>query len=107
MSDYTPDKWLVVKINGDRPHYRVFANWYGGYLGSDSWRFNSGIDSLTMEGDYYLFSGSSGSLYRCHKNCWGTNSYGRRVLEDFIHRQPELAIEILPEETDLFTLEWT
>ena len=39
MSDYTPDKWVVVKITSDKnpPIHKVFACWYGGYAGSDSW----------------------------------------------------------------------
>ena len=105
--DHVPDKWVVVKINGSHPHYRVFASWYGGYLGSDSWRLNSGITSLKEEENYYLFSGSSGSVYKCHKNQWGTNGYGGSVLGNLIKNRPELAMEILPEETNLFTLEWT
>ena len=76
-------------------------------MGSDSWKLNSGITSLKEEGDYYLFSGSSGSLYKCHKNSWGTSGYGGSVLDNIINNRPELAIEILPEETDLSKLEWS
>ena len=54
MSDYAPDKWLVVKITTDKePLYKVFACWYGGYLGSDSWQFNSGIVKVEFVDDYY------------------------------------------------------
>ena len=39
MSDYTPDKWVLVKISGNEspPVYKVFACWAGGYLDGDSW----------------------------------------------------------------------
>jgi hypothetical protein len=62
MSDYNPDKWLVVKITGKDtpPIYKVFACWYGGYLGSDSWKLNSGITKVTEEDGYFFFEGSSG-----------------------------------------------
>ena len=66
MSDYTPDKWLGVKITGrpsEKPVYKIFACWYGGYLGSDSWKLNSGITSICENTDYYFFEGSSGSTY--------------------------------------------
>ena len=40
MTDYTPDKWIVVKIEGGEfpLTYKVFACWYGGYLNGDSWK---------------------------------------------------------------------
>ena len=63
---YTPDKWLLIKVNGENPHYRVFASWYGGYLGSDSWRMNSGITKVTENNDSYLFEGESGSRSEEH-----------------------------------------
>ena len=47
----TPDKWLVLKI-GDL--YKVYGTWYGGYLGSDSWKINSGI--VKVEEDEYFFN---------------------------------------------------
>lgn len=75
MSYYNPDAWMLIKINGDDPHYRVFGSWYGGYLGSDSWRMNSGITSMLEEDDNYLFIGSSGSTYACHKDAYGASSY--------------------------------
>ncbi len=51
MSDYTPDKWLMVKLTNKNNefHYRIFACWYGGYLGSDSWKLNSGVTKMTED----------------------------------------------------------
>ena len=66
MSDYHPDKWVVVKISGYKDHpkplYKVFACWYGGWAGSDSWKLNSGITKVTLEGYVYSFEGASGSF---------------------------------------------
>jgi len=82
MSDYTPDRWVVVKITTDKETlYKVFACWYGGYAGSDSWQMNSGIKSVGEDESYFMFNGYSGSVYRCHKM-----SYGK--------------IEIMPENTN-------
>ena len=104
MSDYNPDKWLVVKITGveDNPVYKVFACWYGGYLGSDSWKLNSGITRVTETGDYFFFDGSSGSVYSCRKGSYGTNGYGGSVLNNMIEKVEKNGgkIEILPEETN-------
>jgi hypothetical protein len=104
MSEYRPDKWLVVKITGKDipPVHKVFACWYGGYLGSDSWKLNSGIIKATLEGNIYSFEGSSGSVYECHKDYYGTNGYGSDVLSNMIAKagMNGVTIEILPEKTN-------
>lgn len=83
MSYNNPDNWMLIKISGEDPHYRVFGSWYGGYLGADSWRLNSGIDSMIEEDDHYLFIGSSGSTYACRKGAYGASSYGMRVARGY------------------------
>ena len=104
MSEYRPDKWVVVKITGNDlpPVYKVFACWYGGYDGSDSWKLNSGITRAYEEGHCFMFDGSSGSTYACHKADYGTNLYGGGVILGMIKRSKEhgVDIEILPEETN-------
>jgi hypothetical protein len=97
---YNPDKWVVVKI--DHTIYKVFACWYGGYAGSDSWKLNSGITQVSRDGFVYSFEGASGSTYKCHTDCYGTNFYGMGVLQNLIETAAEngIAMEILPEDTD-------
>lgn len=68
MTTYNPDSWVILRIEGNDPHYKVLAGWLGGYLDGDSWRMNSGIDHCDFDGDYYYFYGSSGSCYKCHKD---------------------------------------
>lgn len=83
MSEYTPDKWIVVKI-GDQTgatHYRVFGTWYGGYLDGDSWRLNSGIAKVERSEKYTDVFGESGSVYRCWRNNEGLSMYGSEILE--------------------------
>ncbi len=75
----TPDRWLLVEI-GDI--HKIFATWYGSYRYGASWRLNSGIESVEVDGDYFLFNGFSGSVYRCHKDNYGTTSYGMAVIGD-------------------------
>ena len=102
MIEYCPDKWIVVKIEGGKfpLTYKVFACWYGGYLNGDSWKLNSGITKVTKEDKYYLFEGYSGSVYKCHKDCYGLNMYGHGVLYNIINKSKEAGVnvEILPEE---------
>lgn len=108
MSEYNPDRWLVVKITGNDlpPIHKVFACWYGGYLGSDSWKLNSGITKVTETIDYFFFDGSSGSVYSCRKGSYGTNGYGGSVLQNMIDNAAErnVTIEILPEDTNWLEL---
>jgi len=111
MSDYNPDKWLVVKITGrpnEKPAYKVFACWYGGYLGSDSWKLNSGITKVTETTDYFFFDGHSGSTYSCRKGSYGANGYGYGVLEDLIQKAEsnDITIEVLPEDTKWMKLNY-
>ena len=104
MSEYRPDRWVVVKItaHNSAPIYKVFACWYGGWAGADSWKLNSGITRVTLEGNVYSFEGSSGSVYECHKDIYGTNMYGQGVLNNLIDRIEKVdgKCEILPVETN-------
>lgn len=98
-----PDRWLVIKItpNDDSPViYRIFATWYGSYLGSASWRLNSGIVSVVLDNDIYIFTGHSGSKYLCHKNSYGNTGYGAGVLSNIIKNAKSLAsVEIMDKNT--------
>jgi hypothetical protein len=109
MSDYTPDRWLVVKIVTPKERlYKVFATWSGGYTGSDSWQMNSGITQANLVNDLWEFKGYSGSVYSCHKNAYGTNGYGGNVLQNFIDKLPSqgATMEVMPESTDWAALDY-
>jgi len=75
---YNSDKWLIVDVG---ECYKVFATWSGGYLDGDSWKVNSGITKIEIVDDYYHIYGLSGSVYECHKNSYGTTSFGAGILE--------------------------
>ena len=111
MSEYTPDKWLIVKITNsmNESHYRIFACWYGGYLGSDSWQMNSGITKVTEAADYYFFEGTSGSVYSCRKGCYGANNYGSNVLSGLIEKGAKegLLMAVLPDDVTPMKIEYT
>lgn len=109
MSDYVPNRWVVVRIIKDHECiYKVFACWYGGYGGSDSWKINSGITRVSLVDDVYEFDGHSGSVYRCHQHAYGTSGYGGSVLHDMIARAGEAGVEIviMPEDTNWLTLDY-
>jgi hypothetical protein len=109
MSDYTPDRWTVIRIQATgQTIYKVFASWSGGYTGSDSWKLNSGIVRATLVEDRWEFDGSSGSVYSCHKDGYGTNGYGGHVLNGLLEKAEKQGIEIdvLSKDTDWATLNY-
>lgn len=66
MSTYTPDSWVVLEFTTPKETFqKVFAGWYGGFAGSDTWKLNSGITKTRKVGDWFEFEGYSGSVYRC------------------------------------------
>lgn len=95
MANYTPDKWVVIKLSSqDSSYYKVFACWYGGFAGNDSWKMNSGITSIIEYDTYYVFAGSSGSTYTCSKDTYGTHFYGQAILLDIIRHAGNAGVNI-------------
>lgn len=111
MSTHYPDKWVILEIKKTESEtlYKVFGTWYGGYLGSDSWRLNSGIENITEDRGILSFAGASGSSYICGRDQYGTNLYTRGILSGLLrdcdekglgvkelsHSEAELLIEEL------------
>lgn len=92
MSEYTPDRWVMLKItNGEKAVYKVMGGWYGGYAGSDSWRINSGVSKVELVNDTYKFFGHSGSVYTCHKGRYGMTVVMASVIPE------DDRVEVLPE----------
>lgn len=80
-----PNKWLILELP-DR-EYKIFASWGGSYLSGESWKVNSGIKSVAIEDNYYLFYGYSGSVYKCYKDHYGVaNAYCSNVLSTILSK---------------------
>lgn len=88
MSTYTPDVWVVLELANSKETIRkVFAGWYGGYTGSDSWKLNSGITHVRIDDQgHYEFDGYSGSTYYCHFNNYQLSGLMHSVLNTWIAR---------------------
>lgn len=102
---YKPDNWVVIKIGGSDPHYRILSGWSGGYTTGDSWRLNSGITRVEETDDHFLFYGSSGSCYKCHHLGYGlrmNNAYIWHQLKD-LHGD---MVELMDENTDWHGIHW-
>jgi len=88
-----PDKWVILKLPSV---YKVFGTWAGGYLDGDHWQFNSGIEKVEQDEDFYYFIGFSGSCYKCHKKRYGVaTSYGLGILNKILENdQVELMEDV-------------
>jgi len=105
----TPSRWVIVKIdnNLDKPFYKVFATWAGGYISSDRWKLNSGIKSVESDENHYYFIGLSGSCYKCHKNGYGIAMlYGEGVLNNIVENSYKVKtkVSVMPKDTKWKTL---
>ena len=101
MTTYTPDVWVVLEFDGPQlevPTRKVFAGWYGGFAGSNSWKLNSGITKVRCEGEWFEFDGYSGSIYRCHNNNYHMSGLMHGVLSNWLKAADErgdITIKIL------------
>ena len=105
MTQYTPDCWTVIFLDGPDPHYRVLAGWSGGYAHGSSWKLNSGIVRVEEDGEYLLFYGASGSTYRCHRQGYGL----RMSTAGTLNKLKELhgdAVSLMDETTDWKNQDW-
>ena len=85
MNEYTCDNWVVIKMKGDDPHYRLLTGTSGGYLYGDSWRMNSGIIKVEEEETFYYFYGSSGSSYCCYKESYTLRMNIRTDIQQVVY----------------------
>ena len=95
---YCPDNWVIVKItHPEEVVYKILAGWSGGYLYGDSWRMNSGIVRASTEGDCTLFYGSSGSVYKCHKDHQRLSNITAGIYEALVKQGKDVKVEIVDE----------
>ena len=97
MSDYTPDRWIILELDyqdSEGPICKVFGNWYGSYLGGESWKLSSGITKIVEHDDHYEIHNVSGSIYNCFKHGYGTSGYGSGILNSFYKQAEESAGKI-------------
>ena len=105
MFEYTCDNWVVIKMKGDDPHYRLLVGTSGGYLDGDSWRMNSGITKMEEGAGFYYFSGSSGSTYRCGKGSY-TLRMNNAHIWDQLQKLHGDKVEMMDEDTDWLNMDW-
>lgn len=104
--EYFPDNWVIIKIKGDDPHYRVLGGWSGGYTTGDSWRLNSGITRVEEDNDCFYFYGSSGSVYKCGKQVYGLRMNNNHVWRAMQAQHGDDKVELMRENTDWIGMDW-
>lgn len=102
MNEYTPDRWVVLNMseNENESIQKVFAGWYGGYLGSDSWKLSSGIIEVKEDDEAFEFVNLSSSVYRCRRGAYGMTGLMCDVFENWqqkLLKMQEGSIEIAVE----------
>jgi hypothetical protein len=105
LNNYQPDNWVVIKIKGDNPHYKILAGWSGGYLSGNSWRMNSGITRVEEFAEGFKFYGSSGSCYICGKQSYMIRMNTAGVWAQLVQLHGD-KVEIMPEDTDWLNMDW-
>ncbi len=70
MSTYTPNSWVIVKIQYEKYEtiHKVLAGWSGSYLYGASWKLSSGIVTFEDKGEHYESLQDSGSTYVLYKS---------------------------------------
>lgn len=99
MNTYTPDAWVLVNIKSKEfgEVQKIFAGWYGGYCGSDSWKLSSGNLEMLEDGEFLVFPQYSSSTYRCHKDCQRMTGYMSNIWagwQDQLLEHPGYTMEI-------------
>lgn len=112
MSDntYRPDLWVMLKVTTPTYSvYKILAGWQGGFATGDSWKLNSGCVSVRVDGDYFVFTGASGSEYQVHQHAYRLSMTTAAMLKSFRDGVQDTGVEIemLPEDTDWLKLDYT
>ncbi len=77
-----PDRAILMHYIAE-DNYSVFGSWYGGYLGSDSWKRSSPIKKFELaENEMVIATTESGNQYKFSLNGLGTSGYAQSVLNN-------------------------
>ena len=110
MSEYTPDRWVITEMNSEHGKIRkVLGSWYGGYAGTDHWRFSSGITQIVEHDKYYEVHNESGSIYTCIKGAEGMSRYTAGVLMNMQKKalKENVTIEIIKIDTPCLNIPYS
>lgn len=81
MTEFTPDKWVIIRLYNKKLSYKVFSGWYPDYQESGRWRLSSDITRHDFDGDFWWFFENSGDAYRCYLDGYGLTYETANLLE--------------------------
>lgn len=94
--EYYPDRWEIIEIThkDQTPFRKVLAGWFGGYAGSNSWRFSSPIHHEEEVDGVWVYTTASGSKYYCPKATKRLNILTLGVLNTLKERGLDADIKV-------------
>ena len=83
MSEYIPDKWVIVDYGQDyiyEDRYAVLAGWWGNFVTSDSWKRSSPLVKWEIRENEIHVRTFSGSVYKLHKGTEGVTMLTQSLI---------------------------
>lgn len=98
MNKYSPDNWVIVKLNSKEYGviYKILCSWGGSYQWGASWKLSSGIETFIDDDLDWISRQDSGSVYKLRKSGERMSSTIASIYNQY-HEQSRLA--------DNFTIE--
>lgn len=113
MSEQIPDRWVILNIKTSLREFQVIlAGWNGSYIGSDSWRRSSPIDTKIEDDEKIVAKTVSGTEYVLHKSRRGFTGLMHNVYATMLENSKgEASITVEPskealEARDTFYIEY-
>lgn len=83
--NHVPDVWVALELTTPESSiHKILAGWYGGYMGVDSWKMNSGISRIIEHPGHYEVHGYSGSSYVCYKHIERFSNYTHSIFNHYV-----------------------
>ena len=80
---YFPHKWVVIDYGEEyaaTQRYAILAGWYGGFIGSNSWKRSSPVVEWDFKEDDLEVTTESGSKYVLHKGAIGVTMLTQSLI---------------------------
>jgi hypothetical protein len=109
--NYYTDKWVIVELSTPKKEiiYKIAGSWFGGYMGSDSWKISSGLEPgvILDKNNFYVSPQTSGSVYHLHPDVYGMSMYTESIIDSYIKQLSDIgaSMRVLSKDDALLILE--
>ena len=114
---YYPDSWAVIEITEksrfgntgygrkEAVFYKVIAEWDADHPHLDTGSLNSGIESVSVQGDVIEFLGPAGAVYHCNKGAYKLGKIPSQLYKQLVDKSqergaPNYWVRLMSEDTD-------